>query len=110
MIWADVVRAAARFGVVPVAAALDMISLALLAVVAFVVGSASVVFDVGSFAYVPSLVQEADLAAANSAMQGSSPPPLRWRVPVWRACSCSSSARPARSPWTHSATWQACSA
>lgn len=70
MIWADVVRAAA-LGLVPVAAALDMLSLALLAVVAFVVGSASVVFDVGSFAYVPSLVEEADLAAANRAIQGS---------------------------------------
>jgi MFS family permease len=70
MILADVVRAAA-LAVVPLAFAVDVLSLGLLAVVAFVVGAASVVFDVGSFAYVPTLVEEDDLPGANRAMQGS---------------------------------------
>ena len=70
MVVADVVRAAA-LAVVPLSYALDAVSVALLVAVAFVVGSASVVFEIGSFAYVPSLVDEDDLPAANRAMQGS---------------------------------------
>jgi predicted MFS family arabinose efflux permease len=70
MILADVVRAVA-LAVVPLAYATGRLSLGLLAAVAFVVGAASVVFDVGGFAYVPSLVEDDDLPAANRAMQGS---------------------------------------
>jgi MFS family permease len=71
MIAADILRAA-LLALVPLAWALDLLSLGLLAVVAFGVGSASVMFEVGSFAYVPSLVDEDDLPAANQALQGSS--------------------------------------
>ncbi|MBV9822964.1 MAG: MFS transporter [Actinobacteria bacterium] len=71
MIAADVLRAV-LLALVPLAAVLDRLSLTLLAVVAFGVGAASVMFDVGSFAYLPSLVSDEDLPAANQAMQGSS--------------------------------------
>ena len=71
MIAADILRAA-LLALVPLAWALDLLSLGLLAVVAFGVGSASVMFEVGSFAYLPSLVDEEDLPAANQALQGSS--------------------------------------
>jgi MFS family permease len=70
MVWADIVRAAA-LALVPVAYAGGFLSLGLLVGVAFVVGAASVVFDIASFAYVPGLVVEEDLTAANRAMQGS---------------------------------------
>jgi MFS family permease len=70
MIGADIVRALA-LAAVPAAYALHGLSMPLLAAVAFIVGSASVVFDVASFAYVPELVSEADLPAANQATQGS---------------------------------------
>jgi MFS family permease len=71
MIVADFLRAA-LLALIPLAWALDRLSLGLLAVVAFGVGSASVLFEVGSFAYVPSLVDEDDLPSANQALQGSS--------------------------------------
>ncbi|MFC0509202.1 MFS transporter [Micromonospora costi] len=70
MVVADLVRAVA-LAAVPVAYLADLLSVPLLVTVALVVGAASVVFDVGSFAYVPSLVDEADLGAANRATQGS---------------------------------------
>lgn len=70
MIAADILRAM-LLALIPLAWAVDMLSLTLLAVVAFGVGAASVMFDVGSFAYMPSLVTEEDLPAANQAMQGS---------------------------------------
>ncbi|MGE5828864.1 MAG: MFS transporter [Micromonosporaceae bacterium] len=70
MIAADVLRAA-TLAVVPLAYLFGSLSVPLLAGVAFVVGAASVVFDVGSFAYLPSLVESEDLAAANRASQGS---------------------------------------
>ncbi|MFJ6166559.1 MFS transporter [Micromonospora orduensis] len=70
MIGADLVRAG-TLAVVPVAYLLGFLSVPLLVVVALVVGAASVVFEIGSFAYVPSLVDDADLADANRATQGS---------------------------------------
>jgi MFS family permease len=70
MIAADCVRAVA-LAAVPIAYAAGVLSLPLLAAVALAVGAASVVFDVGSFAFVPSLVDEGDLPGANQAMQGS---------------------------------------
>ena len=70
MIAADVIRALAH-PTVPVAYLIGRESLPLLVVVALVVGCASVVFDVGSFTHIPSLVRSADLPAANRAMQGS---------------------------------------
>lgn len=71
MVVADLVRAAA-LAVVPLAHLAGGLSMPLLVAVAFAMGAASVVFEIGSFAYVPSLVDEADLAAANRATQGSS--------------------------------------
>ncbi|TCN38275.1 putative MFS family arabinose efflux permease [Kribbella orskensis] len=70
MVAADVLRAAA-VAVVPIAWALDSLSLPLLVIVGFVVGAASVVFDIASFAYLPDFVAEQDLPAANRALQGS---------------------------------------
>ena len=70
MIGADVLRAV-LLATVPVAAITGVLSLPVLAVVAFVVGAASVLFEIGGFAYVPTLVVDRDLAAANRAMQGS---------------------------------------
>lgn len=70
MIGTDLLRAAA-ICVVPIAYALDALSLALLAATAFMVGLAGVFFDVAAFAYLPELVDDIDLPAANRAMQGS---------------------------------------
>ncbi|MEU8184055.1 MFS transporter [Micromonospora sp. NPDC049044] len=70
MIAADLVRAA-TLAVVPVAHFAGLLSVPLLVAVALVVGAASVVFEIGSFAYVPSLVDDPDLADANRATQGS---------------------------------------
>jgi MFS family permease len=70
MVWSDIVRTAVLV-VVPVAYFAGFLSVPLLAVVAFLVGAAGVVFDTGSFAYVPNMVDESDLPAANRATQGS---------------------------------------
>jgi predicted MFS family arabinose efflux permease len=70
MIAADILRTV-LLALVPLAWAVDLLSLPLLAAVAFGVGAASVMFDVGSFAYIPSLVTDAELPAANQAVQGS---------------------------------------
>ena len=69
MIATDVIRAAA-IAVVPLAWAFDS-SPAVAGVVGFLVGAASVVFDIASFAYLPDFVPEQDLPAANRALQGS---------------------------------------
>lgn len=70
MIATDMIRAAA-VAVIPLAWAFDQLSLPLLVAVAFLVGAASVVFDIASFAYLPDSVPEQDLPAANRALQGS---------------------------------------
>jgi MFS family permease len=70
MVIADLARAA-LLAVIPAAYLTDTLSVALLAAVAFLVGTAGVVFDTGSFAYVPNMVTEADLPRANRAVQGS---------------------------------------
>ncbi|BCJ67633.1 MFS transporter [Polymorphospora rubra] len=70
MVVTDIVRAVA-LAAVPAAYLVDLLSVPLLVVVAFVVGAASVVFELASFAYVPTLVDEEDLPAANQATQGS---------------------------------------
>ena len=70
MIAADILRTI-LLALVPLAWALDLLTLPLLVAVAFGVGMASVMFEVGSFAYMPSLVTEDELPAANQAMQGS---------------------------------------
>ena len=70
MVGTDLLRAG-LLALIPLAFALDVLSVGLLVAVAFLVGAASVVFDTGSFAYVPSIVDERDLPAANRAAQGS---------------------------------------
>ncbi|WP_112134799.1 MFS transporter [Glycomyces dulcitolivorans] len=71
LVATDLARAAVLL-VVPAAYLLDALSVPLLVAVAFLVGSASVVFEIGGFAYVPTLVDEEDLGAANRDIQGSS--------------------------------------
>ena len=71
MIATDVFRAAA-VAVIPVAWAFGQVTLPLLVAVAFLVGAASVVIDIASFAYLPDFVAEHELPAANRALQGSS--------------------------------------
>jgi hypothetical protein len=70
MIWSDIPRGAV-LAAIAVAHVAGFLSVPLLAVVAFLVGALSVVFDTGSFAYVPNMIEEADLPAANRAVQGS---------------------------------------
>ena len=71
LVLADLVRAVVLL-TVPVAFLTGTLSLELLAGVAFVAGVANVFFDIGGFAYVPSLVPPERLSEANRAMQGSS--------------------------------------
>ncbi|MGW6199062.1 MFS transporter [Kribbella sp. NPDC055110] len=71
MVATDVLRAVV-IAVVPITWAVGQLSLALLIAVAFLVGAASVVFDIASFAYLPDFVPEQELPAANRALQGSS--------------------------------------
>lgn len=71
MIPADLVRAL-LVAAIPVAWLTGVLSLPLLVVVAFLTGTAGIFFDVAGFAYVPSLVPDRDLGAANRAVQGSS--------------------------------------
>jgi MFS family permease len=71
MVVVDLLRAVALL-TVPVAYAAGGLSLALLAAIGFAVGVGNVFFDVGGFAYVPTLVPRERLSEANRAMQGSS--------------------------------------
>lgn len=71
LVVADLVRAGVLLAV-PAAHLAGVLSVPFLVAVAFVVGAASVVFEIGGFAYLPTLVDEADLAMANRATQGSS--------------------------------------
>jgi len=68
MIAADIARAALLL-VIPLAAALGRLDLALLLVVSFLVGGWSVIFDVAYPTYLPSLVPRAQLLEANSKLE-----------------------------------------
>jgi MFS family permease len=70
MVAADLLRFALVL-TVPLAWATGRLSLPLMAAVAFAVCVASVFFDIGGFAYVPSIVPRKRLGEANRAMQGS---------------------------------------
>ncbi|GGL44489.1 MFS transporter [Phycicoccus endophyticus] len=70
MVPADLAQAV-LLALVPLAAATGWLTVPLLAVIAFLAGTAALVFGVSAFAYVPSLVERRDLAAANRAVQGS---------------------------------------
>lgn len=62
---------AVLIGLIPVAAALGILSIWLLCVLCILVGVLTVVFDVGILAYVPSLVNRKHLADANGKLQTS---------------------------------------
>jgi predicted MFS family arabinose efflux permease len=68
MICADLARAALLL-LIPLAAALGRLDLALLLVVSFLVGAWSVLFDVAYPSYVPQLVPGAQLVEANSKLE-----------------------------------------
>jgi MFS family permease len=68
MLGADLVRAVIILSI-PVAAALDLLTLPHLYLIAFVVGVATVLFDVGHLSYVPILVGRERLMAANSRIE-----------------------------------------
>lgn len=70
MIPADLAQAA-LLAMVPLAAWAGWLSVPLLASIAFLAGTAALVFGLSAFAYVPSLVRREDLAAANRAVQGT---------------------------------------
>lgn len=66
----DLIRAAALLSV-PIAAWAGVLDLAQLVGVAFVVGIASVIFDVGNSTFLPFIVPKSELLARNSLMSGS---------------------------------------
>lgn len=70
MIGADLARAVLSL-VIPVAAALGYLSIPLLGVVLFALGSLTIVFDVANLSYVPSLVARDELVAANSRLEAT---------------------------------------
>lgn len=70
MLPANLVQAAA-IALVPIAWAGGWLSVPLLVVTAFGAGCAALCFGVVGFSYLPALVPESDLAAANRALQGS---------------------------------------
>lgn len=68
LVAADLVRAGTLLAV-PIAAALDALSIPLLLAVTFVVGLARVFFDVAYQAYLPTVVGTRDLLAGNAALE-----------------------------------------
>ncbi|WP_157756558.1 MFS transporter [Plantactinospora sp. KBS50] len=70
MVAADLLRAAAMVAI-PLCHLSGLLNLPLLVGLALLIGAATVVFDIGGFAYVVSLVDRPDLTAANRATQGS---------------------------------------
>ncbi|MER5969753.1 MFS transporter [Streptomyces sp. NPDC002055] len=68
LIRADVVRAVAMAGI-PVAAALDVLTMAQLYVVALITGVATVFFDVAHQSYLPRLLPQEQLVAGNGALE-----------------------------------------
>ncbi len=70
MVAADLAQAA-LIGVIPVAWVCGVLSVPLVAVIAFLSGTAALCFGVVGFSFVPDLVGTDDLAAANRALQGS---------------------------------------
>jgi MFS family permease len=70
LVTADIARAVVLLSV-PVAAALDVLTVAQLVVVAALVGVFTVLFDVAFSSFLPSVVADEDLTARNSLVQGS---------------------------------------
>jgi MFS family permease len=70
MIAADLGRALVSL-IIPLAALFDMLTIPLLCVVLFALGSLTIVFDVANLSYVPSLVRRSELVAANSRLEAT---------------------------------------
>jgi MFS family permease len=70
MIAADLGRALISL-VIPLAALFDLLTIPLLCVVLFALGSLTIVFDVANLSYVPSLVRRSELVAANSRLEAT---------------------------------------
>nr|BFE52076.1 MFS transporter [Saccharothrix mutabilis subsp. capreolus] len=70
LLVSDAARAVA-LGVVPIAYVLDVLTLPLLFVVAFVVGLGTLFFDVAQMSYLPMLLSEEQLADGNAKLEGS---------------------------------------
>lgn len=70
MIWMDVLRAALLLSV-PVAAILGVLTLPQLYVVAFLLGTLTVFFEVAHYAYVPALLPDSQILDGNSKLQVS---------------------------------------
>ncbi|GAA3123921.1 MFS transporter [Planomonospora alba] len=68
MIWSDLLRGAALLSV-PVAAALDALTLPQLYVVALLLGLGSLLFDVAHMSFLPALVGKEDLLRGNGALE-----------------------------------------
>lgn len=68
MIWSDVVRCLILLSV-PAAALLDLLTIAQLCVVAFLVSAATLSFDIADQAYLPGLVGRAHILKANAAKE-----------------------------------------
>jgi MFS family permease len=68
LIAADLARAALLL-IVPLASVLDFLSFELLAIIAFVHGALSVIFDVADTSYLPSVVERSDLVDANGRLE-----------------------------------------
>lgn len=70
LVLADIGRAALLL-LIPLAYLLDMLTIGLLYVVAFAVGTLTVFFDISYLSYVPALVKREHLIEANSKLEGS---------------------------------------
>lgn len=70
MIVADLARAGITL-IVPIAAVFDRLSMGLLCVVLFLLGSLTVFFDIANLSYLPSLVRRSELVAANSRLEAT---------------------------------------
>lgn len=74
---------AVLIGLIPILWWLGMLTIPLLAVIAFLAGTAALCFGVVGFAFVPDLVSRDELPAANRAIQGSRTVP-KWQPPAWQ--------------------------
>jgi predicted MFS family arabinose efflux permease len=70
LVWTDIGRALA-LGLIPLAAMMDLLTIELLLVVGFVVGTLSLFFDVAYFSFLPSVVQRQQLVEGNSKLEVS---------------------------------------
>ncbi len=70
LVWTDIGRALA-LGLIPLAAMMDLLTIELLFVVGFVVGTLSLFFDIAYFSFLPSVVQRQQLVEGNSKLEVS---------------------------------------